>query len=1037
MKKKLTKRYFALIFFATFCLSVAMFAVNLPFGVFAEDVSYSIVNYQSSYALDDTLDIVDQTITVAGQSLTMDKTVVYPSKKAVSADTIVLNEYGEYSVKYSKIINGKYYLKEYSFKIDRTAYAVTDGTAEYTGVGEYSYIQDKSSEGLKVTLDKKGTFTYNNYINLDELDENNLLFSLYVLPQVKGTRDFGILNIRIIDAFEPDNYILLRARAYKEIDSVNGEGFSSYLLASVPSAGQKLTSKNGDKLMVEDWGRYTCFSFSAEPYSAVGTVENDTLEVRYDQKQKQLIVPHDLGWGAMSNVIADFDDPVYFGDNIWEGFSSNKVIFSVSIDGLISDNGTFVINKVANQNLQDYVFSDLEPDINADFGEYTEESLPKAEVGKPYSLYKLYAEDDVDGVISTDAYVYYEKDGKILDVSVTNDAFVPYAAGEYKINYFVKTTTGQLKTKTVCVWAEEPQQLEVFVAERTDVYKLGYAYVPCDYTATNAYGNVNCCITVIDGNGIRLNWSEDFVFVSSGEHVIEYEFTDRAGRSAVKKFIINIGASDAPVWDEDPIIPRYMLGSYFCEIDGQNSQYAYKINAITAKFYNADGSVQTKTADVYFDGEKAEDGVITPVAAIGNSPQVKEIVFKVEFNGVEYTSQKYQTTVISAFREVEGKTQLNMSQYFAGEGFVNTLDYPETSKKFLEYTAIEEDNYLEFVNPVSLDKASLSFNINPQKVDFDKIRVTFFDSEQFQKYVYADCFYDREKQVSYMTVNDNQLQTVLSGSMIADNQNNIEVRYDYETLKIQGHPLKLTQYANGEAFDCFPSGKVYIKVQIIGVTSGSAAIRIMKIDNQIFSSETVRDRVAPTVMFEQSLNNSYIGGERVTISKAIVSDVLSPYGSATFSVRMRESGEYVKDEDGKLLKDVSINKDYTLKPDIGTYEVVIKVTDGNVSDSYKKVFYVIDCISPVISINGVVCGEVKAGTTYKLPEFEITDNSSATEKCKKWIVVYYDNGRVEEIYSDEYVFWTTGKYTIGFFGTDENGNTASLYYTVNVVKRGG
>lgn len=1034
MTEKLTKRSFAMMFFAAVCLTATLFAVSLPFGAFAEEASYSNVDYKSSYSLGETLDIADLTVTIGNQSVTMDKTVVYPSEKAVSADKVALNEYGEYFVKYSKIINEKYYLKEYSFKIERTAYAVLGGSAEYTNVGEYPYIQDKSSEGLKVSLDKKATFTYNNYINLDELDENHLLFSLYVLPQVKGSRDFGVLNIRIIDAFDPDNYILLRVKAYKEIDSVNGEGFSSYLLASVPSAGQKLTSKNGDKLMVEDWGRYTCFSFSAEPYSAVGTVENDTLEVRYDQKEKQLIIPHDLGWDAMSNVIADFDDPVYFGDNIWNGFSSNKVIFSVSIDGLIADSGTFVVNKVANQNLQDYVFSDLEPDINVDFGEYTEHSLPKAEVGRPYSIYQLYAEDDVDGVIAMNSYVSYEKDGKVFDVSVANGAFVPYAAGEYKINYFVKTSTGQLKTKTVCILAEEPQQLQVTVDERTDEYKIGHSYIPFDYTVVNAYGKASCKITVTDVGGVSSNWSESFVFTSSGRHEIEYEFTDRAGRTAVKTFIINVGASDAPVWDENPVIPRYMLGSYFCEIDGQNSQYAYKINPISAKFYNDDGSVQTKIADVYFDGVKAENGVIKPVAAVGSSPQVKEICFKVQFNGVEYQSQNYQTTVVSAFKDAAGKTQLNMSQYFVGKGFVNTLDYPETTKKFLEYTAAEEDNYIEFVNPVSLNKASLSFNINPLKVDFDKVRVTFFDSEQPQKYIYADCYYDQEKQVSYMTVNDNPLQAVLSGSMIADNQSNIEVRYDYEMLKMQGHPLKLTQYANGEDFDCFPSGKVYIKVQILGATSGSAAIRIMKIDNQIFSSETVRDRVAPTIMFEKTLNNSYVGGETVTISKATVSDVLSPYGSATFSIRLRESGEYVNDENGKLLQDVSIDKEYTLNPDIGTYEVVIKVTDGNVSDSYKKVFYVIDCISPTISIKGVVQGEVKAGQTYKLPEFEVADNYSSAENCKKWIVVYYDNGRVEEIYSDEYVFWATGKYTIGFFGADENGNTASLYYTVNVLK---
>lgn len=1032
MKNSVTKKSVSLLVLVAAFLCAAVFAAYLPFHAAAE-ATYSAVQYESSYAFGDTLSIADQTVTADGQTVTMDKTVVYPSQKAVSADKIVLSEYGEYTVKYSKTVNGHYYANTYTFKIERTAYAVLGGSAEYTNVGEYPYIQDKSSEGLKVTLDKKGTFTYNNYINLDELDENNLLFSLYVLPQVKGARDFGVLNIRIIDAFDPDNYIWLRAKAYKELDPTNGEGFSSYLLASVPSAGQKLTSKNGDKLMVEDWGRYTCFSFSAEPYSAVGTVENDGLEVRYDQATKQLIVPHDLGWDAMSNVIADFDDPVYFGDNIWKGFSSNKVIFSVSIDGLIADNGTFVINKVANQNLKDYVFSDLEPEVKADFGAYTEATLPHAEVGKPYALYELFAEDDVDGKIAMDAYVSYEKDGKILDVSVTDGAFVPFAAGEYTIHYVAKTTTGQVKEKTVSIIAEEAQALEVLVEEVADEYKIGHEYKPFGYSVVNAYGRTECEIAVIDGNGERTAWTEDFVFTASGTHTVEYIFTDRAGRSTVKSYTIAVGASDAPVWSETPVIPKYMLGSYVCEMDGKSEQYGYPIQPITAKFYNADGSVQTKLADVYFDGVKAENGLVKPVAEVGAAPQVKEISFKVEFNGVVYESEKYPTTVVSAVKDNNGKTQLDMRQYFVGEGLVNTTDYSATTKKFLEYTATDKVNYVEFINPVALNKASLAFNLNPLKVDFEKIRVTFMDSEQTHKYVFADCYYNAEKGVSYMTVNGNPLEAVLSGSMIADNQNNIEIRYDYTSGKMQGHPLVLTEYAGGELFDGFPSGKVYIKIEILGAKPNAAAIRIMKIDNQIFSTETVRDRVAPTIMFEETLNNSYVGGETVTISKATVSDVLSPYGAATFSVRMRESGEYVTDVNGKVLKDLSIEQAYMLQPAIGTYEVVIKVTDGNVSDSYKQVFYVVDCVAPTLTMNGTVQGEVKAGTTYKLPDFDVTDNYSSAENCKKWVVVYYDNGKVEKI-DGEYVFWTTGEYTIGFFGADENGNIASLYYTVNVKK---
>lgn len=1031
MRKNLTKRTVATIFFVVFCLSAITFAVAIPLGAFAGEASYSSVSYEAVYELGETLVIADQTVTVNGQSVTMDKTVVYPSSKAVSADKVVLNEYGEYSVKYSKAVSGKYYSNDYSFKIERTAYAVLDGSAEYASVGEYSYIQNKKTEGLKVSLGKKGTFTYNNYIDLDQLDENNLLFSLYALPDAKGVRDFGVLNIRIIDAFDPDNYILLRAKAYKEIDSVNGEAFASYLLASVPSAGQKLTSKTGDKVVVEDWGRYTWFSFSAEPGS--GAVENNTLKIRYNQKTKQLIVPHNMSWDGVPETIADFDDPVYFGDNIWSGFSSNKVIFSVSIDGLVGDSGTFVINKVANQDLKEYVFSDLEPDVKEDFGEYLETNLPKAEVGKPYALYEMFAEDDVDGLATMNAYVTYEKDGVVLDVCVDGGAFVPYATGEYKINYYLKTTTGQVKTKTVSIIAEDAIPLNVDVDEVARDYKVGHAYVPFDYLPINAYGNVDCKITVIGADGVRTAWNEDFAFTSSGKHDIEYLFTDRAGRTATKTFEINVGSSDTPVWSKPTLIPRYMLGSYYCDIDGKNEQYAYKIQPVTAKFYLSDGSVQVKTADVYFDGVKAEDGIIKPIAAVGSAPQIKEISFKAEFGGVEFESQKYQTTVISAFREVDGKTQLDMRQYFVGKGLINTVDYPETTKKFLEYTATETDNYLEFVNPVSLNKASLSFNINSEKTAFEKIRVTFFDSEQPQKYVYADCYYTAEKKTSYMAVNGNELESVLSGSMLADNQNNIEIRYAYETLKFQGHPLKLTAYADGSPFDGFPSGKVYVKVEIIGATPNEAAVRIMKIDNQIFSGETVRDRVAPTIMFEKTLNNSYVSGEAVTISKASVSDVLSPYGTATFSVKMRESGEYVKDENGDLLKNVSIDKEYTLKPSIGTYEVVIKVTDGNVSDSYKKVFYVIDRTSPTITMKGDVWGEAKAGEVYKLPEFEVTDNYSAIEKCVKWVVLFYDDGRVEEIYSDEYVFAKAGKYTIGFFGADESGNTASLYYTVNVL----
>lgn len=999
----------------------------------AENATYSKVEYETSYAYGSELAIADESLTVGGKQEVLNKTLIYPSKKAVSTDKVVLNEFGKYTIRYSKVIDGKYYQDEYAFGVDRTAYSVSNGcSAEYTNLDNYDYISNKSTEGLKVTLNKSGTFTYNNYIDLNNLGEDNLLLSLFALPQEQGTRDFGIFNIRIIDAFDETNYIQIRVKAYQEFMS-SGEAFSSYILAAVPSIGQNLTSKSYTQTYVNDWGRYTFFSFSADARGNGNDVVKNALAIHYDQETKQLIIPHNIGWDAMPDVIADFDDPAYFSDSVWDGFSTSKVVLSVSIGGLAASSGSFMINYIDGQDLSDPVFSDMVPELVADLDGYEEDSLPFAEVGKPYSIFPLTAQDDVDGNMDAAISVTYNKNGKDYDVNVENGAFVPYAEGEYKITYKAVTTTGQVESKVLTVVAKAASALNVNFSADNGEYLINQPYTPIGYTATNAYGKTRYDIVITDKNNSKYVWDEDFLFQISGEHVVEYTVYDYAGRSATHEFRIQVGASTEPTWVGSPAIPKYMLGSYYCKIDGAKTQYAYEIKPLLARFYDADGNMQEKTADIYFDGKKVENGKIAPQITAGSKPQIKVIEFKAEFNGTTYTSETYTTIVVSPTQLINGTEYLSMTQYFVGEGLTNFLEYGQTSKKFLEFVASGDGaNYVDFVNPVGINKAAVEFNIDPAKTSFEKIRVTAYDSVETDKAIYADYYYDSDKKTSYMTVNSNTLEAVVSGSLIEDNQNNISFRYDIDTRKVSGYPLVIKTYADGTEFDEFPSGKVYLRVELIGAVKDKAAVRIMKIDNQIFHHETTRDRVAPTAMFVGGIQNSYVEGETVVISEAIVSDVLSPYSYASFSVKNRASGEYVTDANGVLLKNVSIDKEYSFVAQIATYELMVSVGDGTTTDTYKQVFSGVDVTKPTMTVKGGVVGKAKVGETYRLPEFTLSDNFSSEENCDKWIVLYFTNGRVERIDSNVYVFSTAGEYVLGLFGADESGNTVSQLYKLIV-----
>lgn len=862
--------------------------------------------------------------------------------------------------------------------------------------------------GVKVTAKagQRSTFRYNSIFNLREGGD----FIRYLfLPETMGTADFTDMVITLTDVYDENKYLTIQVvdgetyRSYMSsfiVCSESGKytGFGYQFNETTQSAGtactgswrgiEKLTSTSSASVGL--W-QETIFYYD---------VETHQLRNRYQRGTSSFDPDVDAGYTyELDKLIFDFDDTRYLGQNAFEGFTSDEVYISVELETAMND-GSLLVMMLGGVDTSGETLPARAPQVTVDYAGYDKNNLPCGIAGEGYSypIFDAVAYSPQDGIYEIDD-VSVRYGGNT--VTVENGRFATEEEGTYQILYTATSKNGNKATKSVEIQVKSQEEITcgyVFDAQIPDTVYVGTekVYLP-DGKVLGGSGN----ITV--ESKLFVDGKEAEIITSGKSRYFEPKVT--AGTETTYVYRCNV----VDITGKDNIFEKNIVVKYPAKpvIETVTVPKAVRVGyettfAIpTAYTMNTDGVKTDVPVTMSVNGTVCENGVYAPANA-----GTFEIVFK-----AGETEEKYQVEALAKPTAENGN-----NWYF----LPNNFTFSEAGDTKISFIKGEGVGTFDFANLVSADGFSFSFDVEKGKIP--EVKITITDGVNPNEKV--DFFVRDYLGLPVLYAGDMYLGGV-SGSLVKESTALIAFSYDNDGYLVfsNGSAIgKIEYYANGEFFQGFTSGGVYLTVTVTGETN--ARFDLAEVNGHPFTLD-VEDFKRPTISFEQSVTTyrSVNKGDKFIVYKARGWDVFSAVAQVSVTVKAK-SGEVVYQ--GACDKDIELTAN-----EYGTYDItyVVRDTAGWDQKYYYKVNSV-DVTPPVITGEYQFKKNYKVGEIVTLPEIQASDDSGKVQRYH-FIITPIGEWRVI-VEGNTYKFPEAGTYRICLAAVDTSMNTIFVEYEVFV-----
>lgn len=971
---------------------------------------------EENYILNDFIEIPAATITYGGDTKDADISVIKPDGERVRSSKVKLTEGGEYKAEYKALFGGKAKTVEKTFTVHIPLFSKTsEKTSWEYGVDDSDYQTGK--EGVKVRLAKGDTLTYNDIIDLKK--SNGQIVDLFLLPEDGvGTKDLKKLTVKLTDLYDPNVTLTIILQCANDYGGSNKWWYDwTYVLAGgqnqTPTGVEGKGSSNEKKHVGGDWGSVVSYSFYGTHSNSGGAsaVGSESLNLIYNEDENAVYVGN--------TEIISLSDLKYFED-IWPGFKTGEVKMSISGDSFSLGVANIMITRIGANNLKnEYYTDDVAPEISVDFGDYDENSLPAAGKGLSYPVFSATALDKVFGDVDVKTTVYYNYESQQrYQIDIKDGKFATDTVGYYTIEYLAYDGFKNESKKLVTVYCGEtsPALTVEAVGEYTTDGGTGALIFPAEISYVGGTGSVDTYATAkAQSGGEEFAIDEGFRPEEEGVYKIKLYAVDMLGKTATFEYDLTISINSNPVFIEEPLLPRFFLEGY-----------KYTLPTIPAYDYSSGKECEQIETTIAIkdgkDGGQVRDLDANVTDFVADSDGFATVIYKA--TGAKGSSTvEYKVRVIDAWRDINNYS-IDMKKYFYGENIEITDD--ATSVKV---SSLVDTSYT-FVNPVIAHGFETKFAIT--EGNFECLQLVFEDSE--------------DPSVGFtIEIDKSQSQTENAPLRI----NGVTLKYhpwagfyggtDFyfaydETQKLLQADTSFKNAitnADGSAFEGFPSGLVYVTVNVIGV-DGVAEIAWKNYGGQILS-ESDYDTIAPSIKLSADYASKYSINTVAEIYPAVAADVLSPEIYTKMTVR-DPNGQIVTDVDGLKLENVPFDRSYFIDLKMyGSYSVKYTATDWMEREQdYPFALLVVDDQAPEITLNGEIKTEVKQGKKVKIAKATATDNVDGDVSVYVYLVD--PNGIISKVTLGEKVkLGTKGVYQLRYLAVDAFGNLNILYYDITVV----
>lgn len=1049
-------RYVLLIVFSGLILSSVILGITSydeSFGAFAEEPEVVSTEIDDVYAKYSSVTFPTETTVSYGTQTNLVGTFAglrLPNGSIYSGNTYEFVSNGKYSAVYTFNYNNKKLMAEKEFTVQSKLYEDFIGSSTVS----YGELESTGSNGLIVNLADGDTFKFGHAINLHDTDIANIItFSPRQLVQHykvqngifdQGAIDCNYIYVTLTDVYDSSKTVELQLRftaaknmsrnftgavlsehghvafdehvpslssswiTYKQI-TINGKTYFIWDqsgLNDAPHRGSQVQDLTG--------GRYG----NSNGYSANTPIsweyKADGMEVYCSNYAKKMLID-------------DLDNAdVATATGIFEGFTTGEVYVSVSGFGYLAPSTTIEISSIGNYSGADlaelYAVDDIAPSIDVDVDMQGATSLTGV-VYEGFKVFDAVAHDpNLVGEVRPLVYYNYGTPAQTL-VGVENGYFTPVYPGQYSIVYTATDTFGNVANEVIPVSIIVPASgtnggrgIDASY-EKVGSFAVGNE-VAIETPAFKSYnGAVNCKKIVIapDGTEKDISKSGSFVATMVGNYTIKYEYSDNVYTYVSSYTVASANSTDA-FFNGEPFFLKYYI------------KYAtYKIDDFFA-YYMQNGSLKSTVATLmvkYDDGDFVQTD-INNVTIAGN----ETVTFKFVYESLE--TAEYTAKIIDAkFKQVHensGASLYDVSKYFYGN-FDTVLN---GQGQRLTSNVESGTNGFEFINPLPTAGFSLKFYIPTSMSNFETLRITLTDiydeTNQTVLTMYEQSYH------TYFRVNDygaKDVTTIQSNVITKDTIKMISFNASKSLFVFNDQTTDTNVSFNGVLPDM-----VYLKIELVNI-SGVAAIDVYSINSQLFN--VTRDNGKPVYNYV-SASGYYNYGSVVTISKATVSDVLSPVSIKDVTITVKAGTTVVTSEDGILLNNVPATRDYKVSLTSDRYTVIYNgLVDGygnKISQQY--VMDVVDFEKPIITFvdgaNEETIVKVSVGSEVEMKQFTITDNKTDADKIRFVVVIVngFENDEAHVTSTMKYTFFRPGMYKCKVVALDEVGNMGIAYYNFQV-----
>lgn len=1021
-------------------------------------------NLKSMYSKNSQIDLSDVCAKFGDETVQGEVYVRIPDGRIISNKQFRLFNEGIYTILFNTTYNGRDYTLKKTFEVSNLAQDLFSNSSKELQIS-YGTSLVTGKSGVKFTANSGGlSFVYDQlidiskYVNQTEKSVDDFVsISSTAIPLIEMSIDpisagvSGALDFTIYleDAEDSDNKIAINIRYNSdEVGSTVKAGATGQELTGMEWRDAGAASQqyyNGAKFIrrTNRFGFFTYHTFDGTTSDNDGTNANDSsICIYYDNVEKQILCKPIEGISEENPtgdpwLVCDLDEELLFGNNLWSGFKSDKVIIKGQVSGLTSTSVDYFIYTVDGIRLDSskLIYSEAPTITIENFGGDSLKSIIGKSIKVPYaSAMDMYNK-------SIDIYAvkaYFVKGMNLIDVNISNNMLKTEKAGIYIIRYYAKDSYGNVGYKDLVVNSYSfYKDITLTIGDECDKYKNFNVFdtakiLPSKYIhVENAIGETILETKVYNRLPESLDWDElpiideRFSIDRLGEYKVEFIAMDSLGRIVKNYYTFNV---------EKPIEYDYVVDSKLPVYEAFISGNTYDIYSINVLEIRSDGTTNKVAADIYVNGEKFNENTYTAEDFTKTIDNYQERNLKLEYKYGDVVIKEYNIPIVPVL--VEEKIIIldkyeKIETVFHVENYFNIWGNAEFAVNN-SYTLLTLDNQssVTYSYPISTNNIKLTFDVDGEKstnspinTNIDYVLFTFRDSSNASNYLTVKVFVN-ENNITVAKLNDEIVGLEnLTGSLLGTSSSTLSIKYDDDKQSFyDGNSGKLLfavkENALGETFNGF-DGKIYFTISIQSKDAEPASIRLLSFNNAKFVKMN-KDVYKPNIVLDGQILGSYGLNAEILIPKAKAEHPFWDIKTLTVSVYDSLTNEYLISVDGIILNNVPANRDYVLKTDKSSaYFVSYRAVDKvNSAQEVNYLFKIKTDNEISLSIDGTIDAYVKVGDTIKIPNYTVNYLEESGENLDYVIMISPTNAYTLLQSGQDFKFAEKGEYILRFYAID-------------------